>query len=89
MEAYPWPGNVRELQNVMERAVILAQGTIRLRQSSRRSCCAAPSRNMRDSRDVLKSVEKEMIVKALTNTGETGAWQRRSWGCPVGRSSTS
>jgi len=24
--AYPWPGNVRELQNVLERAVILAQG---------------------------------------------------------------
>ncbi|CAL1241668.1 sigma 54-interacting transcriptional regulator [Candidatus Methylocalor cossyra] len=24
--AYPWPGNVRELQNVIERAVILAQG---------------------------------------------------------------
>src|SRR6266436_9007649 len=24
---YPWPGNVRELQNVIERAVILLQGT--------------------------------------------------------------
>lgn len=24
--SYPWPGNVRELQNVMERAVILAEG---------------------------------------------------------------
>jgi transcriptional regulator with GAF, ATPase, and Fis domain len=24
--AYSWPGNVRELQNVLERAVILAQG---------------------------------------------------------------
>ncbi len=27
MTAYPWPGNVRELQNVIERAVILCQGT--------------------------------------------------------------
>ena len=26
LEAYPWPGNVRELQNVMERAVVLAEG---------------------------------------------------------------
>jgi PAS domain S-box-containing protein len=26
--AYPWPGNVRELQNVLERAVILANGPI-------------------------------------------------------------
>jgi formate hydrogenlyase transcriptional activator len=25
---YPWPGNVRELQNVIERAVILARGTM-------------------------------------------------------------
>jgi two-component system response regulator AtoC len=26
LEAYPWAGNVRELQNVMERAVVLAEG---------------------------------------------------------------
>jgi transcriptional regulator with GAF, ATPase, and Fis domain len=26
--AYPWPGNVRELENVIERAVILANGSI-------------------------------------------------------------
>lgn len=25
--SYPWPGNVRELQNVIERAVILTQGS--------------------------------------------------------------
>ncbi|CEP66757.1 Signal transduction response regulator, receiver domain [Moorella glycerini] len=28
LEAYPWPGNVRELQNVIERAVLLAEGEI-------------------------------------------------------------
>jgi formate hydrogenlyase transcriptional activator len=26
LQAYPWPGNIRELENVLERAVILAQG---------------------------------------------------------------
>jgi DNA-binding NtrC family response regulator len=25
---YPWPGNVRQLQNVIERAVVLAQGSM-------------------------------------------------------------
>jgi formate hydrogenlyase transcriptional activator len=26
--AYPWPGNVRELQNIIERAVVLSEGSI-------------------------------------------------------------
>jgi len=64
MERYTWPGNVRELQNVVERAVILAQGVIR--------CINLPDvvqlkseLEIRDSRDALKSLECEMIVKAL------------------------
>ncbi|MBI4767061.1 MAG: sigma 54-interacting transcriptional regulator [Deltaproteobacteria bacterium] len=28
LQRYPWPGNVRELRNVVERAVILAQGPV-------------------------------------------------------------
>ena len=28
MAAYSWPGNVRELENVIERSVLLAKGTI-------------------------------------------------------------
>ena len=30
LEAYPWPGNVRELKNVIERAVLLADGAVGL-----------------------------------------------------------
>jgi transcriptional regulator with PAS, ATPase and Fis domain len=28
LKTYPWPGNVRELRNVLERAVILARGSV-------------------------------------------------------------
>jgi formate hydrogenlyase transcriptional activator len=28
LRTYPWPGNIRELQNVVERAVILARGSV-------------------------------------------------------------
>jgi DNA-binding NtrC family response regulator len=69
MKAYPWPGNIRELQNVMERGVILAQDFIR--------CGNLPDQMLRgnvreifDSKDALKSVEKEMIVKALRRHGD-------------------
>jgi DNA-binding NtrC family response regulator len=28
LRAYPWPGNIRELRNVLERAVLLCEGTV-------------------------------------------------------------
>ncbi|GAM10870.1 acetoacetate metabolism regulatory protein AtoC [Geobacter sp. OR-1] len=64
LKGYAWPGNVRELQNAMERAVILAQGMVR--------CANLPEAILnrsvpesRDSREALKDVERELIVKAL------------------------
>ncbi len=68
MQTYLWPGNVRELQNVMERAVILAQDLVRpgnLPDDLLRATVPEPGEN----RDVLKSVEREMIVKALRKHG--------------------
>jgi DNA-binding NtrC family response regulator len=64
MMHYAWPGNVRELQNVMERAVILAQGTVSYANLPD-GTLGKPGPDTRDSREVLKSVEREMIVKAL------------------------
>jgi len=68
MRSYRWPGNVRELQNVMERAVILAQDLVRcgnLPDDLLRGSLPEPG----DGRDLLKSVEREMIVKALRKHG--------------------
>ncbi len=68
MLAYSWPGNVRELQNVMERAVILATDRITrdiLPGELFRKEGAVPQQ----SRDLLKSTEREIIVKALRNHG--------------------
>ncbi|HEY6008849.1 MAG TPA: sigma-54 dependent transcriptional regulator, partial [Geobacteraceae bacterium] len=64
MAAYGWPGNVRELQNVMERAVILAQGRIS-RTNLPEALLRLAGQVARDGRELLKSVEREMIVKAL------------------------
>ena len=68
MGRYSWPGNVRELQNVMERAVILATDFIRL-ESLPVELLRKIDRGSRQSRDVLKSTEREIIIKALQKHG--------------------
>lgn len=68
MKIYPWPGNIRELQNVMERGVILAQDFIR-RSNLPDQMLHSNVREICESKDVLKSVEKAMIVKALQRHG--------------------
>jgi DNA-binding NtrC family response regulator len=69
MKTYPWPGNIRELQNVMERGVILAQDFIML-SNLPDQILHGNLHETGESRGVLKSVEKEMIVKALRKHGE-------------------
>ena len=64
LRGYAWPGNVRELQNVMERAVILAQDFVR-RDNLPDGMLHRVEPARRDGRELLKSVEREMIVKAL------------------------
>ncbi|MEE8243538.1 MAG: helix-turn-helix domain-containing protein, partial [Pseudomonadales bacterium] len=65
--AYGWPGNVREMRNVLERALILAQGRSQigvehLPVEIRRNVAATESRY-----DVLslKDVERRQIAVAL------------------------
>lgn len=66
MGAYSWPGNIRELQNVMERAVILAQDLIRFNNLPGEIVLKVTPLTL-ESRDILKSTEREIIIKALGN----------------------
>ena len=62
LQSYPWPGNVRELENLVERAVILTQGSdlfVPLAELKR-----AP-RNSTGSAVTLEQAEREHILKVL------------------------
>lgn len=64
LESYPWPGNVRELQNVMERAVILAQDMVRIGNLPSEIVQQNNSASQ-ESKVILKSTERELVIKAL------------------------
>jgi formate hydrogenlyase transcriptional activator len=74
---YPWPGNIRELQNVVERAVILATGSMLeigpalLGAAERRAPVAdEPSESApRALDDILKEVETQHVRAALEQSG--------------------
>ncbi len=64
MKSYQWLGNIRELQNVMERAVILADNMIgpqNLPEGIVKNVQIANS----EGRGILKLVERDLIIKAL------------------------
>ncbi len=77
LENYAWPGNVRELENVMQRAMIMASGTIEATHlnlpntvaeeqtfatdSGVTSIEVRPHNNLRD----IKSLEREHILQTL------------------------
>jgi formate hydrogenlyase transcriptional activator len=64
-QAYDWPGNVRELQNVIERAVILADDGVLpnpLPPPGTEPLLAAPPTTLRDS-------ERKLILNTLESVG--------------------
>ena len=73
---YRWPGNVRELQNVIERAVILADGdriTLReLPENVARPSGSEATGNVAEDfgmRRARRSMETDLILRALRATG--------------------
>lgn len=66
LEAYAWPGNVRELRNAMERAVLLARGSVilpehlphKVRQLAAEDAPDVPGKRMED-------VERAAILRTL------------------------
>ena len=75
--AYPWPGNVRELRNAVERAVILCEGGL-ITSEHLPVGIASPARTGGDtpraaasggSPTTLDAAEREMILQALTRSG--------------------
>jgi len=64
LKSYQWLGNIRELQNVMERAVILADNMIRPQNLPEGIVKNVQMANS-EGRGILKSVERDLIIKAL------------------------
>lgn len=77
LKRYPWPGNIRELEHVIERAVILSQGT-ELELGEWIPKTAAPPGFPNGPAATLEEVERTHILATLTRTnwrvsGEKGA----------------
>ena len=72
LAAYDWPGNVRELQNVIERAVILADGGVLPNPlaATRRPPAPSPTPSPLPTRPpTLRDSEREAILNALEAVG--------------------
>ena len=70
LERYAWPGNVRELRNVIERAVILADG-LKLKVEVPGAVVSATAHSL-----AMEDAEREHIRKVLEMTG----WRVRGKG---------
>jgi transcriptional regulator with GAF, ATPase, and Fis domain len=75
---YPWPGNIRELRNVIERAVIISQGsTLRLiddldsqavaLESQKQTAKAEPFADAIGAGETLEQTEYNVIFRTLKN----------------------
>ncbi len=66
---YHWPGNIRELRNILERASILASGRIGTDDLPEQIVHHAAREHRPEGRELLKTMERDMIIKALERHG--------------------
>ena len=70
IEAHDWPGNVRELKNRIKRAVIMADDKhITPEDLELESVDNGKDNGSYDLRQVRESAERDVIMRALSNTG--------------------
>lgn len=76
LQSYPWPGNVRELENIVERAVVLADHNKLTVSDFNMLQAGVPEfiMNLEEAESIgldhlLEKIEKSMIEKALAKTG--------------------
>jgi len=92
LEGYGWPGNVRELRNVIERAVVLAEGstitpadlTDRVRGAARGQAGEAePADEPGDYKEHVRRYEAELILRALHKHNGNQTEAARSLNLPL------
>jgi DNA-binding NtrC family response regulator len=82
LERYPWPGNVRELRNAIERAVVLARGTV-LEMADLPQSIARPLVVIERGKgevEPLHEVERRAIFAALDNFAQNKTRAARALG---------
>jgi transcriptional regulator of acetoin/glycerol metabolism len=82
--AYPWPGNIRELRNVLERALLFADGAI-LERADLRFDVAATAAASPDTQLTLLQLERNHITDVLRE--EQGHVERAAIRLGIPRSS--